>query len=87
MTVDLFSKVLLPCKVDSFPVPTITWYHNDTEINIEEQKRINLAEDDTSLYIDGVDFDDLGAYKCVARNEFENVTISGTLNVIGKTCA
>ncbi|CAG4960700.1 unnamed protein product [Colias eurytheme] len=77
-SVELYSKVELPCKIDSYPLPTISWYHNSTRI-INSTK---MAENST-IYIEIVDFDDLGMYSCVADNSYEVLVVNATLSVHG----
>lgn len=77
-SVELYSKVELSCRVDSYPPPKITWYHNNTQLN----SATNM-EGNSTISIEMVDFDDLGLYSCVAENEYEAWQVNATLMVKG----
>ncbi|CAK1542735.1 unnamed protein product [Leptosia nina] len=72
--VDLYSKVELLCVVDGYPPPRITWYHNNTII-------LQSTLKESTMLIERVDFDDLGAYSCVADNGYEVLEVNATLMV------
>ncbi|XP_045504536.1 hemicentin-1-like [Colias croceus] len=75
-SVELYSKVELPCNIDSYPSPTISWYHNSTRITNSTK-----MADNSTIYIEMVDFDDLGMYSCVADNSYEVLVVNATLSV------
>ncbi|XP_059061700.1 hemicentin-2-like [Achroia grisella] len=79
--VQLYSQVELRCEIDSYPEPSLIWYHNGTKITSNEN--IVIYDDNTAIAILKVDFEDLGAYSCEANNGFENLTVNFTLNVTG----
>ncbi|XP_041969613.1 hemicentin-2-like [Aricia agestis] len=78
---DLYSKVHLPCVVDSYPLPKIRWYHNNTALQFDSN--VEIPEVDSSIVIKRVDFENLGNYRCVAENGYENITVTGNLEVRG----
>ncbi|XP_038218692.1 hemicentin-1-like [Zerene cesonia] len=77
-SVELYSTVELPCKIDSYPPPAVTWYHNSTQIT----NSTKMVENST-IYLRMVDFNDLGIYSCVADNGYEVLSVNGTLSVRG----
>ena len=84
-SVELYSQISFHCNITSFPIPTIKWFHNNTIIlnDNKNNTNINISEDKTILNIEKVDFRDLGEYKCIADNVFENITVKGNLTVRG----
>ncbi|KAI5635231.1 immunoglobulin domain-containing protein [Phthorimaea operculella] len=81
LNVQLYTQIALPCKIDSYPPPTILWYHNGTNLQINEN--LYLSENNNTLYILKVGFEDLGGYACEADNGFEKLKVEGSLNVDG----
>ncbi|CAF4952593.1 unnamed protein product [Pieris macdunnoughi] len=77
-SVEIYSKVKLACRVDSYPPPKISWFHNNTQLPADSTKMLNF-----SITIEVVDFDDLGSYSCVAENEYEVLQVNATLTVKG----
>ncbi|XP_045484557.1 hemicentin-1 isoform X2 [Pieris rapae] len=77
-SVEIYSKVILACRVDSYPPPKMSWFHNDTQLPADSTKIQNF-----SITIEAVDFDDLGSYSCVAENEYEVLRVNATLSVKG----
>lgn len=60
------SNVVLPCKVHARPKAEVTWL-NDEGNRIEQSHRIKLLPSG-DLLITNIKWEDMGAYKCVARN-------------------
>ncbi|KPJ21458.1 Hemicentin-1 [Papilio machaon] len=79
--VELYSQIDLHCNVDTHPPATIKWQHNNTDIQTDDN--IDISEDGTTLYIQKIDFNDLGLYTCLMDNGYENIQINGTLQVVG----
>lgn len=71
----------LQCDVDSHPPPRKHWYHNGTEL--ATSANVHITEDNSTVYLKIIDFDNLGLYVCEAENGFENITVSGTISVDG----
>ena len=82
----------LTCKVSGYPFPTVEWRKDGKEFNTT--KRIHFSEYEGSptgkLTIYSLDFDDKGAYTCIASSpRFENQTATAEyfIRVKGKiTC-
>ncbi|XP_013171408.1 PREDICTED: hemicentin-1-like [Papilio xuthus] len=79
--VELYSQIDLHCNVDTHPPATITWQHNNTDIQTDDN--IDISEDGTTLYIQKIDFNDLGLYTCLMDNGYERIQINGSLQVVG----
>ncbi|XP_037292233.1 hemicentin-1 isoform X2 [Manduca sexta] len=79
-SVELYSQIELQCIIDCYPPATVQWYHNGTEIS---STNAHVSDDNFTLYIKRVDFDDLGDYSCEAENGFETLDVNGTLRVHG----
>ena len=69
------------CSASGFPVPSLTWFHNDTLIQQTNQVSIqtdvldsitNLADDfgviTSILTVSGADVNDTGLYRCDANS-------------------
>ncbi|KAL4720350.1 hypothetical protein ACJJTC_014419, partial [Scirpophaga incertulas] len=80
-SVELYSQIDVHCQVDSYPPAHMKWFHNGTEILTNTN--VHLSEDNTTLTILMVDFEDLGQYECLADNVYESVKVVGSLNVVG----
>lgn len=81
----LGEHIELLCKCSGLPLPKITWYKNDNEIQPDAKLgHISLLENDSKLHIQ-LNENDEGWYKCVAANRagstlYEtNVLINGKL--------
>ena len=72
--------ILLSCKVSGFPIPSVTWLHNNTEV-MEQDSRVNISTVEynessadpiqfgqalSTLMISRPDFNDSGNYACRA---------------------
>ncbi|KAJ2945136.1 hypothetical protein O0L34_g9197 [Tuta absoluta] len=79
--VQLYAQIALPCHIDSYPPPTIKWYHNGTRLQVNEN--LYLSENNNTLYILKVGFEDLGSFACEADNGYEKINVEGSLNVEG----
>jgi syndecan 4 len=58
-------SIILPCSVDGFPLPTITWVKEGISVTWHTQLESG------ALSIDSVDVTDEGQYECVAINTAE----------------
>lgn len=81
MSVELQSQLSLPCRIEAYPSPMITWYHNGTEIR--DNQNIYLTENRTLLKILRVDFNNLGNYVCEGNNGYEKMESKGIISVHG----
>ncbi|XP_075981813.1 hemicentin-1-like [Anticarsia gemmatalis] len=80
-SVQLYYQIELPCIIDTFPPPTTLWYHNGTSLVTTDN--VHVSEDNTTVYIKRVEFNDLGEYICRVQNEYESVEVRGTVTVEG----
>lgn len=69
------------CQVDSYPKAEIKWSHNSTELI--KKTNVHISQDNSSVRIEKVNFDDLGFYSCEASNGYEKLLLNGTLSVHG----
>ncbi|KAF9422086.1 hypothetical protein HW555_002107 [Spodoptera exigua] len=80
-SVQLYFQVELQCVIDSYPPPNTIWFHNGTELITNSN--VHISEDNSTVYLKRIDFEDLGGYTCIADNGYENITVNGTINVSG----
>ena len=77
------------CQATGGPVPTISWYFNDTllasgaEYAISEMS-VNTTTISSTLTIMSVESSDVGTYTCNATNVVSTDTSSGVLTVNGE---
>ena len=83
--------VSFTCQATGGPVPTISWYYNDTllvngtEYNIMiTEMSLNTTTISNTLTIMSVESSDVGTYTCNATNVVSSDTSSGVLTVNGK---
>ena len=61
----------LNCDLDQGVQPlTFDWYHNDEKLTDNHKITIKIRDDSAVLIIKSLSVDDLGDYKCVARNKY-----------------
>uniref|UniRef100_A0A4W3J5W6 Peroxidasin homolog n=1 Tax=Callorhinchus milii TaxID=7868 RepID=A0A4W3J5W6_CALMI len=65
--VTLGNTVYFTCRAEGNPKPNIIWLHNNNEIDMTDNNRVNLLEDGT-LMIQDIKESDQGAYQCMAKN-------------------
>ncbi|XP_072917938.1 peroxidasin homolog [Hemitrygon akajei] len=65
--VTLGNTVYFTCRAEGNPKPNIIWLHNNNEIDMKDDHRVNLLEDGT-LMIQDIKESDQGAYQCMAKN-------------------
>ncbi|KAM6907917.1 neural cell adhesion molecule 1a isoform 4-T4 [Xenentodon cancila] len=78
-TADISSSALLACDADGFPEPTVTWAHNN--VDLETGDKYSLNEDGSELIIKDVTKVDEGDYVCKAKNKAGEKTEEVSLNV------
>uniref|UniRef100_W5MFK7 Peroxidasin like n=1 Tax=Lepisosteus oculatus TaxID=7918 RepID=W5MFK7_LEPOC len=61
------NTVYFSCRAEGSPKPEIIWIHNNTEIDMRVDIRLNLLEDGT-LMIQNTRDSDQGTYQCMAKN-------------------
>ncbi|KAM6457875.1 peroxidasin homolog isoform 1-T2 [Liasis olivaceus] len=65
--VTLGNTVYFICRAEGNPKPKIIWLHNNNEINMKDDGRLNLLQDGT-LMIQDTKESDKGIYQCLAKN-------------------
>ncbi|XP_038605963.1 peroxidasin homolog [Tachyglossus aculeatus] len=65
--VTLGNTVYFTCKAEGNPKPEIIWLHNNNEIDMKDNSRLNLLQDGT-LMIQDTQESDKGIYQCMAKN-------------------
>lgn len=69
--------------IEADPRPQITWYFNDTQINIENAKKFKVESN--YLFIKKMTSKDKGFYKCILSNGFfQDKSLLYYVNVSGK---
>ncbi|XP_060859868.1 papilin isoform X4 [Metopolophium dirhodum] len=78
-TIAVGSDLTIPCSVDGYPIPTVTWY-KDGQI-LRNNERTQATEN--KLVVVRTNASDSGSYKCEAYNSYSsdektvNITIEG----------
>ncbi|XP_037552750.1 striated muscle preferentially expressed protein kinase [Nematolebias whitei] len=62
-------EAVLKCKVEGFPYPTISWYHNGKRIESSEERTMTQYRDVHSLVIKSTCHTHGGVYKAVISNK------------------
>ncbi|XP_070796250.1 peroxidasin-like [Pituophis catenifer annectens] len=65
--VTLGNTVYFICRAEGNPKPKIIWLHNNNEIDMRDDGRLNLLQDGT-LMIQDTKESDKGIYQCLAKN-------------------
>ena len=88
--------ILLTCNVSGFPIPSITWWHNNTEVT-EEVPRVNISTVEynessgnstqfgraiSTLMIGTPNFNDSGHYSCQASSSISSYAPVSSKNAI-----
>ncbi|XP_030318926.1 peroxidasin homolog [Calypte anna] len=63
----LGNTVYFTCRAEGNPKPAIIWLHNNNEIDMKDDNRLNLLQDGT-LMIQNTKESDKGVYQCMAKN-------------------
>ena len=66
-------SVLLPCKADGFPKPSIYWLKDGTRVKFNERV---MQSADGSLVILNMEHSDEGIYSCLVANTFGTKDVS-----------
>jgi len=78
------SEVVLSCVVTGHPAPTVSWYHNDR--NIDASTDFSISYDKSSgrcqLVISDCMTSDQGLFRCVARNSSGSAETKSALSVL-----
>ena len=78
-------NLVLTCRCQGIPKPTIKWYQNDTELKSTTKQKIESKPDGTQiLTVNRVDLTDGGEFKIVATNEQGTVTSTCHVDVLMK---
>ena len=78
-------NLILTCRCQGIPKPTIKWFQNDTEIKSTTKQKIESKPDGTqTLTINRVDLTDGGEFKIVAVNEQGTITSTCHVDVLMK---
>lgn len=74
----------LPIKVSGVPYPDIAWYYNNSPIKNNEKYSIKHDGDNSILHIKSLAPEDVGVYKCIAKNKEGEVSTQGRIDVVDK---
>lgn len=72
------NTVRFTCRAEGNPKPEIIWLHNNNEINMRDDVRLNLLVDGT-LMIQDTRESDQGTYQCMAKNVAGETKTQGVL--------
>lgn len=70
VNIDVGQQLSLDCLVEGVPDPELVWYFNDQLVEKDQPYKMTLG--------------DSGIYKCMATNEFGQISASSTVVVYGK---
>ena len=76
------SNAFFSCQADGEPVPTISWYFNDTALEQADTTKYIITNN--TLQIVNVESSDVDTYTCTATNIVSSDTSSGVLTVNGE---
>ena len=82
------NRVYLTCQATGDPLPTISWYFNDTLVNESDKYQIsttllNYTTSTNTLTVRRVGSSDVGNYTCYATNGASTATDYGVISVNG----
>ncbi|XP_060846635.1 papilin isoform X4 [Rhopalosiphum padi] len=78
-TIAVGSDLTIPCSVDGYPIPTVTWYKDGQILRNNERTQVT----ENKLVVIRTNASDSGSYKCEAYNSYSsdektvNITIEG----------
>ena len=85
--VDRGKNITLMCKVQSDPLANITWFFNDKLLKIKNgyfvQEIGGVNNQNSLLFIENLDFNHVGQYKCLAQNPISHNSVTYTLVIEG----
>ncbi|KAL8593184.1 hypothetical protein ACOMHN_009839 [Nucella lapillus] len=81
MTVTHGSKVQLECEVIGFPQPHIQWYKDRRRIESDQHYAVRCDNNLCMLVISSADYDDTGAYMCLAVNDAGSASTEARIRV------
>ena len=61
-------KLILPCKVTGYPMPTVTWFKNRHEFTFDKTNSRVIMNENNSLVIFNLTDKDEAIYSCRASN-------------------
>ncbi|XP_055490066.1 peroxidasin homolog isoform X2 [Leucoraja erinacea] len=76
--VALGNTAYFTCRAEGNPKPKIVWLHNNNELHMKNDIRLNLLDDGT-LMIHNTQESDQGTYQCMAKNVVGEATTQGVL--------
>lgn len=78
-------NLVLTCRCQGIPKPTVKWYQNDHELKSTTKQKIESKPDDVhTLTVNRVDLTDGGSFKVVATNPQGTVTSTCNVTVLMK---
>ena len=75
-------RVTYSCKADGYPPPTIEWFRDLKNGSLENVMKYSVAEG--MIEIPNVSQEDVGIFRCIAKNTVGSTVAIATLNVISK---
>ena len=77
-------KAQFQVAVSGQPKPEITWYKDNSQVEVGEEFQITVEDNVSSLTIPDVYPEDAGEYKVVAKNDVGTITSTAVLFVESK---
>ena len=74
------TTITITCPVSGVPTPSVTWKKDG--VQLVEEERINIADDNT-LVIKEAKLKDSAKYTCSVQNSFGKDYISSSVRIIG----
>lgn len=62
-------KLILDTKISGIPAPSVTWNHDDQQLEASNQVSIDSSSTHSKLVISDVSAQHAGKYKIIAQNE------------------
>ena len=78
------SSTFLPCQYIGDPVPMVTWYKEETLLDLTPGSTTKYQKTNQGLHINSLGLADSGNYKCVAENKVGSAESVGRLTVESK---
>ena len=89
--------IILNCTVNGFPIPSISWFHNSTDIEKDNRSRVTVTtyhlmeqtgqEMDfgivvSNLVISNAGVNDTGLYQCQADTRIQDPVVSDEVTIL-----
>ncbi|KAG9473293.1 hypothetical protein GDO78_019504 [Eleutherodactylus coqui] len=80
LSVSIGGQLVLECRVEGDPVPTIQWFRGETPLQLD--RRIQLLSKGRYIQIHSLQASDSGEYTCVASNPIGTTSLKFTVEIL-----